>query len=104
MDERPLHPVGDLKAGAGFYRKQGNAILQIDPAKGEYVAAGGKADETVARILKKKTWAERLSLLRGSTNPQAQFVWSLMRDNFQYSACKLEEIANNARGTCSCGS
>ncbi len=85
------------KAGAGFYRKEGNAILQIDPAKGEYVAAGGKADETVARILKKKTWAERLSLLRGSTNPQAQFVWSLMRDNFQYSACKLEEIANNAR-------
>jgi 3-hydroxyacyl-CoA dehydrogenase len=85
------------KSGAGFYRKQGNAILQFDPAKGEYVAAGGKADETVARILKKKTWAERLSLLRESSNPQAQFVWSLLRDNFHYSACKLEEIADNAR-------
>ncbi len=85
------------KSGAGFYRKQGNAILQFDPAKGEYVAAGAKADETVARILKKKTWAERLSLLRESSNPQAQFVWSLLRDNFHYSACKLEEIADNAR-------
>ncbi len=85
------------KTGAGFYRKQGNAILQIDAAKGEYVAAGGKADETVARILKKKNWAERLTLLRESSNPQAQFVWSLLRDNFQYSACKLEEIADNAR-------
>lgn len=85
------------KSGAGFYRKDGNNILRIDPAKGEYVASGGKADETVARILKKKTWAERLGLLRESTNPQAQFVWSLLRDNFQYSACKLAEIADNAR-------
>jgi 3-hydroxyacyl-CoA dehydrogenase len=85
------------KVGAGFYKKVGRDILQLDPVKGDYVAAGGKADETVARILKKKTWAERLSLLRESTNPQAQFVWSVLRDGFQYAAIKLEEIADNAR-------
>lgn len=85
------------KTGAGFYKREGKNILRIDAASGSYVPAGGKADETVARMLKKKTWAERLKLLRESSNPQAQFVWSLMRDNFHYAACKLEEIADNAR-------
>jgi 3-hydroxyacyl-CoA dehydrogenase len=85
------------KVGAGFYKKEGKNILQLDPAKGEYVPSGGKADETVVRILKKKTWGERLQLLRDSTNPQAQFVWSILRDGFQYAAIKLEEIADNAR-------
>jgi 3-hydroxyacyl-CoA dehydrogenase len=85
------------KTGAGFYRKDGKAILRFDAAKGDYVPAGAKADETVARMLKKKTWAERLQLLRESKNPQAQFVWALLRDSFQYAAIKLAEIADNAR-------
>ena len=85
------------KTGAGFYRKDGKAILRVDPAGGGYVPAGGKADETVARILKKKTWAERLALLRESSNPQAQFVWAILRDGFQYAAIKLAEIADTAR-------
>ena len=85
------------KAGAGFYQKQGKQIMRLDPAKGEYVPAGAKAAETVARILKKKSWAERLQLLRESDNPQAQFLWAVMRDGMQYAAIKLEEIADNAR-------
>jgi len=85
------------KTGAGFYRKEGKAILRFDAAKGEYVPAGGKADETVARILKKKDPAERLKLLRESKNPQAQFVWAILRDSWHYAACKLAEIADNAR-------
>ena len=85
------------KSGAGFYRKEGRNILRLDPQKGEYVPAGGKADETVARILKKKTWGERLALLRESKNPQARFVWSVLRDGMHYAATKLGEIADNAR-------
>jgi 3-hydroxyacyl-CoA dehydrogenase len=85
------------KTKGGFYRKDGKAVLRYDPARGEYVPAGGKADETVARILKKGDPAERLRLLRESTNPQAQFVWSILRDSWHYAACKLEEIADNAR-------
>src|SRR5690606_11648427 len=34
---------------------------------------------------------------RESKNPPAQFVWSLMRDNFHDAAVKLAEIADNAR-------
>jgi 3-hydroxyacyl-CoA dehydrogenase len=85
------------KTGAGFYRREGKAVLRFDPARGDYVPAGTKADETVARILKKKDPAERLKLLRDSANPQAQFVWAILRDSWHYAACKLEEIADNAR-------
>ncbi len=84
------------KSGAGFYRKDGKAILRLDPAKGEYVPAGGKADAIVERILKKPP-AERLKLLRESSNPQAQFVWAILRDAFHYAAVHLGDIADSAR-------
>jgi 3-hydroxyacyl-CoA dehydrogenase len=41
------------KTGAGFYKKVGKDIQRFDPATGGYAAAGGKADEIVARMLKK---------------------------------------------------
>ena len=85
------------KTGAGFYRKDGQAVLRFDPSKGDYVPAGKKADETVARILKKKDPAERLKLLRESSNPQAKFAWAVLRDAWHYAACKLGEIADTAR-------
>ncbi|GIX24194.1 MULTISPECIES: 3-hydroxyacyl-CoA dehydrogenase/enoyl-CoA hydratase family protein [Caldimonas] len=84
------------KSGAGFYKKVGKDILRLDPAKGEYVPAGAKADDIVARILKKAP-AERLKLLRESSNPQAQFLWAILRDSFHYVAVHLEEIADCAR-------
>ncbi len=84
------------KSGAGFYKKIGKDILRLDPASGEYVAGGGKADEIVARILKKPP-AERLKLLRESKNPQAQFLWAILRDSFHYAAVHLADIAESAR-------
>jgi 3-hydroxyacyl-CoA dehydrogenase len=84
------------KTGAGFFRKVGKDILRLDPAKGDYVPGGGKADEIVARILKKAP-AERLKLLRESSNPQAQFLWAILRDSFHYVAVHLAEIADSAR-------
>lgn len=84
------------KTKAGFFKKEGKTILRIDPAKGEYVPAGGKADEIVARILKKAP-AERLKLLRESSNPQAQFLWAILRDGFHYAAIHLQDIAESAR-------
>ncbi|HEX6634077.1 MAG TPA: 3-hydroxyacyl-CoA dehydrogenase family protein, partial [Usitatibacter sp.] len=35
------------KTGAGFYKKVGKDILRLDPAKGDYVPSGGKADPIV---------------------------------------------------------
>ncbi|NUZ06700.1 3-hydroxyacyl-CoA dehydrogenase/enoyl-CoA hydratase family protein [Piscinibacter koreensis] len=84
------------KTGAGFYKKVGKDILRFDAAKGDYVPGGGKADEIVARILKKPS-AERLKLLHDSTNPQAQFLWAILRDGFHYAAVHLADIAESAR-------
>ncbi len=84
------------KTGAGFYKKVGKDILRLDPKTGDYVAGGGKADEIVARILKKPP-AERLKLLHDSKNPQAQFLWAILRDSFHYAAVHLADIAESAR-------
>ncbi|MBI5259109.1 MAG: 3-hydroxyacyl-CoA dehydrogenase [Burkholderiales bacterium] len=84
------------KAGAGFYKKAGKDILRFDLAKGDYVAAGAKADTIVERMLKKPA-AERLKLLRESTNPQAQFLWAILRNSFHYVAVHLADIADSAR-------
>ncbi|HEY2979185.1 MAG TPA: enoyl-CoA hydratase/isomerase family protein, partial [Burkholderiaceae bacterium] len=84
------------KSGAGFYKKVGKEIQRLDPATAQYVPAGGKADQIVERMLKKPA-AERLKLLRESSNPQAQFVWALLRDAFHYAAVHLKDIADSAR-------
>jgi len=84
------------KTGAGFYKKVGKDILRLDPAKGDYVPAGGKAEPIIDRMLKKPA-AERLKLLRESSNPQAQFLWAVQRNAFHYAAVQLEQIALTAR-------
>ncbi len=84
------------KSGAGFYKKVGKDILRFDPKSDDYVPGGGKADDVVARILKKPP-AERLKLLHDSKNPQAQFLWAILRDSFHYAAVHLGDIADSAR-------
>ncbi len=84
------------KAKAGFFKKVGKDILRYDAATGDYVASGKKGDEIVARILKKAP-AERMKLLRESSNPQAQFLWAILRDGFHYAAVHLKDIADSAR-------
>lgn len=84
------------KTGAGFYKKVGKDIQRLDPASRAYVPGGGKADEIVTRILKKPA-PERLKLLRESSNPQAQFLWAILRDGFHYCAVHLADIADTAR-------
>ena len=85
------------KTGAGFYRKEGKAIKVLDPSKGEYVDGGGKADDLIVRILKKKDPAERMKLLRETDHPQARFLWAIYRDAFHYIAVHLASIADTAR-------
>ncbi|MDE2081549.1 MAG: 3-hydroxyacyl-CoA dehydrogenase/enoyl-CoA hydratase family protein [Burkholderiales bacterium] len=84
------------KTGAGFYKKVGKDILRLDPVKADYVAAGGKAEPIVERMLKKPA-PERLKLLRESSHPQAQFLWAILRDGFHYAAVHLQAIAETAR-------
>ncbi len=84
------------KSGAGFYKKVGKDILRLDPATADYVSGGAKADPIVDRMLKKPA-ADRLKLLHDSSNPQAQFLWAILRDGFHYAAVHLADIAETAR-------
>ncbi len=88
------------KSQAGFFKKVGKDILRFDldanDGKGGYVPAGAKADAVIDRILKKPA-PERLKLLRESSNPQAQFLWAILRNGFHYAAVHLAEVAESAR-------
>ena len=84
------------KSGSGFYKKVGKDILRFDPAKGDYVPGGGKASDVVARMLKRPA-PERLRLLREAENPEARFLWAILRDQFHYVAVHLQHIAETAR-------
>ncbi|TBO31391.1 3-hydroxyacyl-CoA dehydrogenase/enoyl-CoA hydratase family protein [Aquabacterium lacunae] len=84
------------KTKAGFYKKDGKAIFQFDLKSGDYIPGGNKADKEVTDILKKPA-AERVKLLRESSNPQAQFIWAMLRNAFHYAAVTVEGIADTCR-------
>jgi 3-hydroxyacyl-CoA dehydrogenase len=85
------------KTGAGIFRKVGKDIHVIDLAKQDYRPATGEAAAEVVEILKTKDPAQKFAKLRGSTHPQAQFLWACFRDLFHYSAFHLASIAETAR-------
>jgi 3-hydroxyacyl-CoA dehydrogenase len=88
------------KTGAGFYKKVGRDILRYDATaadgKGDYVPSGAKADEVVARMLKKPA-GERLKLLRHAEGAEPRFLWAILRDQFHYAAVHLATVAESAR-------
>jgi 3-hydroxyacyl-CoA dehydrogenase len=85
------------KSKRGVYKKVGKEIQVLDIASHTYKLASGKADDEVKEILRERDWAKKLASLRDSRNPQAQFLWCVLRDTFHYCAVQLQDIANNAR-------
>lgn len=85
------------KTKCGVYKKVGKEIQVLDLSSGTYRVSDGKADNEVKDMLRERDWSIKLAKLRGSKNPQAQFVWSILRDTFHYCAVHLESVANNAR-------
>ena len=84
------------KVGAGFYKKVGKDILRAGSGHGR-VRAGRRQGRRHRRAHPEEAGgAERLKLLRESTNPQAQFLWSILRDSFHYVAVHLAEVADCA--------
>ncbi len=85
------------KTGAGIFMKKGKDIVVLDLAKQDYRPATGEAAPEVVEILKMKDPAAKFAALRASAHPQAQFLWSVFRDLFHYSAFHLASIADTAR-------
>ena len=85
------------KTKRGVYQKVGRDIQVLDVESGSYRLSVGVADEGVVEILKNKDVAARFAALHASSHPQAQFLWAIFRDTFQYCAVHLAAIADNAR-------
>ena len=85
------------KSKRGVYQKKGKEIQVLNLASYTYRSSDGKVDDVVKDILRERDWAVKLAKLRESQNPQAQFVWSILRDTFHYCAVQLASIADNAR-------
>ena len=85
------------KTKGGIYTKKGKDFLVMDVVAKDYRPSAGKIADDVAAILKEKNPGEQLAKLRASSNPQAQFLWSILRDLFHYVAVHLAEIAHSAR-------
>ena len=84
------------KTKAGFYRKDGKAVLVLDAKTGEYKPSTASINPLIERILKRPI-GERLELLRNTDDPHAQFLWAIYRDIFHYCAIQLSYIAQSAR-------
>ncbi len=95
---------GLIQAGAlgekvkrGVYQKVKNEIQVFDLPSQAYRLSAGEVNEDLKRLLKYSSPAEKFVALRNSDEPQAQFLWSIFRDLFHYSAVQLEAIADNVR-------
>lgn len=95
---------GLIQAGAlgekvkrGVYQKEKNEIYVFDLPTQAYRLSAGEVDEDLKRLLKYSNPTEKFAALRTSSQPQAQFLWSIFRDLFHYCAVQLESIADNAR-------
>ena len=85
------------KTKGGIFRKQGKVIQVFDPASGDYRTSDDSLAVEVDAMLKMSDPAARLSALRTSSHPQAQFLWAIFRDLFHYCAVQLENVADSAR-------
>ncbi len=86
------------KTRKGIYEKVGKDIYVFDPKDGEYRLSDKAISSRVKKILKDSGSIENALLeLSKSDDPQAQFLWSVHRDVFHYTAFHLEHVAETAR-------
>jgi 3-hydroxyacyl-CoA dehydrogenase len=85
------------KTKGGIYRKTAQGIEVISQDGTSYSLANHKASEEVVAILAAPDWATRLTKLRESLHPEAQFLWSTFRDLFHYCAVLVGQICDTPR-------
>ncbi|HEX2687165.1 MAG TPA: 3-hydroxyacyl-CoA dehydrogenase/enoyl-CoA hydratase family protein [Kofleriaceae bacterium] len=88
--------LGDKTKG-GFYKKQGDAILTLDPKTSEYRAKAGdpdiaKATKAVARIEDPRERVKQLVAAPGTTGA---FAWTVLSRSLAYAARRIPEISDS---------
>jgi len=85
------------KSGSGVYKKEGKSILVLDLQTQTYRLADKTINETIQQIFAIKDLSERFKALATSDDKQAQFLWRIYADLFQYAAYHANEIAATVR-------
>jgi len=88
--------LGDKTKG-GFYKRQGDALLTLDPKTGEYRAKAGdpeiaKATKGVARIEDPRERVKQLAAAPGITG---EFAWTVLSRSLAYAARRIPEITDS---------
>src|SRR5215468_605090 len=88
--------LGDKTRG-GFYKKQGDALLTLDPATGEYRPKAGdaeiaKATKAAARVEDPRARVKQLAAAPGKAG---EFAWTVLSRSLAYAARRIPEIADS---------
>jgi 3-hydroxyacyl-CoA dehydrogenase len=88
--------LGDKTRG-GFYKKQGDVVLTLDPRTGEYRPKAGdpeiaKATKAVARIEDPRARVKQLAAAPGVTG---EFAWTVLSRSLAYAARRIPEISDS---------
>ena len=88
--------LGDKTKG-GFYKKQGDALLTLDPKTGEYRAKAGDADiakatKAIARVEDPRARVRQLAAAPGVTGA---FAWTVLSRSLAYAARRIPEITDS---------
>ena len=88
--------LGDKTRG-GFYKKQGDAVLTLDPKTGEYRPKAGdpeiaKATKAVARVDDVRARVKQLAAAPGATG---EFAWTVLSRSLAYAARRIPEITDS---------
>ncbi len=88
--------LGDKTRG-GFYKKQGDGLLTLDPKTGEYRPKGG--DEAIAKACKAlgriEDPRERLRKLVATPGVVGEFAWTVLSRSLAYAARRIGEITDS---------
>ncbi len=84
------------KTKGGLYKKEDGVIKTYQPKNKSYIEADYDIDKSVKEILKKDI-SKQISLLKANQHPQAQFLFSVIKDTCLYSAYHLQSIAHSVR-------
>jgi 3-hydroxyacyl-CoA dehydrogenase len=85
------------KTGVGIYKKAGKEILVLDLATGGYRPVRDDVDHRIKGILGIRDLGEKFRAIKKCRSTQGEFLLSIFRDVFHYSAVHLPSIAHSAR-------
>lgn len=82
------------KSGQGFYKKQPDGILEINPHTLEYERRKKLQAPSIEQARKAKNEREKIKIVANADDRAGRLVWAILKSLLLFSAEKVNEIAN----------